>query len=91
MLKNGGIRHWIPEMEVPYAVRGDQWVGYDDEQSLRLKVRPAPIMHCVHTGCGKTSSNKESILITRGLMTPLPSPHLGDSLKIVDFPVFFIF
>lgn len=45
-------------MEVPYAVRGDQWVGYDDEQSLRLKVGPAPIMHCVHTGCGKTSSKK---------------------------------
>eukprot|EP00105_Crassostrea_gigas_P040449 XP_019924597.1 PREDICTED: probable chitinase 3 [Crassostrea gigas] len=38
MLKSGGTRHWIPEMEVPYAVRGDQWVGYDDEQSLRLKV-----------------------------------------------------
>lgn len=38
MLNNGGTRHWISEMEVPYVVRGDQWVGYDDEQSLRLKV-----------------------------------------------------
>ncbi|XP_061195456.1 probable chitinase 10 [Saccostrea echinata] len=38
ILKTGGVRHWIPEMEVPYVVRGDQWVGYDDEQSLRLKV-----------------------------------------------------
>ncbi|XP_048760347.1 chitotriosidase-1-like [Ostrea edulis] len=38
MLKSGGVRHWITEMEVPYVVRGDQWVGYDDEQSLRYKV-----------------------------------------------------
>jgi hypothetical protein len=38
MLKSGGTRHWIPEMEVPYVVKGDQWVGYDDPQSLKLKV-----------------------------------------------------
>jgi hypothetical protein len=39
MLKNGGTRHWIPEMEVPYIVKGDQWISYDDKQSLQLKVR----------------------------------------------------
>lgn len=72
MLKSGGTRHWIPEMEVPYAVRGDQWVGYDDEQSLRLKVRPAPIMHCVRTRCGKTRPKKQGVLITRGLIPPFP-------------------
>lgn len=72
MLKSGGTHHWIPEMEVPYAVRGDQWVGYDDEQSLRLKVRPAPIMHCVHTRCDKTRPKKQGILITRGLIPPFP-------------------
>lgn len=72
MLKSGGTRHWIPEMEVPYAVRGDQWVGYDDEQSLRLKVRPAPIMHCVRTRCGKTRFKKQGILITHGLIPPFP-------------------
>lgn len=38
MLKNGGTRHWTPEMEVPYVVKGDQWVSYDDQQSLKLKV-----------------------------------------------------
>ena len=38
MLKTGGTRHWIPEMEVPYVVKNDQWVGYDDPESLKKKV-----------------------------------------------------
>lgn len=38
MLKNGGVRHWIPEMEVPYLVKGNQWVSYDDIESLKRKV-----------------------------------------------------
>ncbi|XP_050394203.2 chitotriosidase-1 [Patella vulgata] len=28
----------IPEQRVRYAVSGDQWIGYDDEQSIREKV-----------------------------------------------------
>ena len=39
MLKTGGTRHWIPEMEVPYVVKNDQWVGYDDPESLKKKVK----------------------------------------------------
>ncbi|XP_061195465.1 acidic mammalian chitinase-like [Saccostrea echinata] len=38
MLKNGGTRHWVNEMEIPYVVKGDQWVGYDDPESLKHKV-----------------------------------------------------
>ncbi|XP_037094087.1 probable chitinase 10 [Pollicipes pollicipes] len=29
---------WDHEQEVPFAFRGDQWVGFDDERSLMLKV-----------------------------------------------------
>ena len=38
MLKTGGQRHWIDGEQVPYVVKGDQWVGYDDKQSLKEKV-----------------------------------------------------
>ena len=38
MLKNGGQRHIDTEQRVPYATLGDQWVGYDDKQSLEEKV-----------------------------------------------------
>jgi chitinase len=31
-------RYWQPEQEVPYAVKGNQWVGYDDLQSLEVKM-----------------------------------------------------
>ncbi|GFO35220.1 chitinase-3-like protein 2, partial [Plakobranchus ocellatus] len=38
MIANGGRVTRIPEMEVPYVVLGNQWVGYDDAQSLQTKV-----------------------------------------------------
>lgn len=38
MLREGATSHYISEQEVPYLVKGDQWVGYDDPHSLQLKV-----------------------------------------------------
>ncbi len=37
-LKNGWKREWNDEQEVPYAYKEDQWVGYDDVESLIIKV-----------------------------------------------------
>ena len=39
MLKSGGQRHYMGDQAVPYLVQGDQWVGYEDIDSLRTKVR----------------------------------------------------
>ncbi|KAK3917613.1 putative chitinase 10, partial [Frankliniella fusca] len=38
MLKTGASYVWDDEMKVPYAVQGDQWVGFDDERSIRNKM-----------------------------------------------------
>lgn len=38
MLLNGGVYVWDEEMKVPYMVDGDQWVGFDDERSIRNKM-----------------------------------------------------
>lgn len=38
MLKSGGTKYDIADQKSPYAVKGDQWVGYDDPNSLRAKV-----------------------------------------------------
>ncbi|XP_013402309.1 chitotriosidase-1 [Lingula anatina] len=38
MLNNGATSVWHNEHQVPYAYKGDQWVGYDNPQSLKLKV-----------------------------------------------------
>uniref|UniRef100_A0A194AMZ5 Chitinase n=1 Tax=Pinctada fucata TaxID=50426 RepID=A0A194AMZ5_PINFU len=38
MLKSGGTRHYLPDAMVPYVVKGNQWVGYDDPDSLKQKV-----------------------------------------------------
>lgn len=39
MLKNGAGYVWDDEMKVPYVVDGDQWVGFDDERSIRNKMQ----------------------------------------------------
>lgn len=39
MLKNGATYIWDEEQKVPYAVDGDQWVGFDDERSIRNKMK----------------------------------------------------
>lgn len=36
---NGATRVFDEESQVPYAYLGDQWISYDDRQSVRRKVR----------------------------------------------------
>ena len=37
-LREGAGRYWLHDQKVPYALLGDQWIGYDDEFSLTIKV-----------------------------------------------------
>lgn len=39
MLKEGAVYFWDDEQKVPYAVHGDLWVGFDDERSIREKMK----------------------------------------------------
>lgn len=39
MLQNGASYVWDDEMKVPYAIQDDQWVGFDDERSIRHKMK----------------------------------------------------
>jgi len=38
MMIEGANYVWDDEMKVPYLVQGDQWVGFDDERSIRNKM-----------------------------------------------------
>eukprot|EP00090_Calanus_glacialis_P000625 TRINITY_DN1040_c0_g1_i1.p1 TRINITY_DN1040_c0_g1~~TRINITY_DN1040_c0_g1_i1.p1 ORF type:complete len:1056 (-),score=204.14 TRINITY_DN1040_c0_g1_i1:2491-5658(-) len=38
MLLHGANYIWDDEMKVPYLVKDDQWVGFDDERSIRNKM-----------------------------------------------------
>ena len=38
IIANGGKRYWNDEQKVPYVVKDKQWIGYDDEASLKEKV-----------------------------------------------------
>uniref|UniRef100_A0A667ZVP9 chitinase n=1 Tax=Myripristis murdjan TaxID=586833 RepID=A0A667ZVP9_9TELE len=31
--------HWIDEQKVPYAIKGNEWVGFDNKQSYEIKVQ----------------------------------------------------
>ena len=38
MISQGATVKRIDDQQVPYLVKGDQWVGYDDPQSIKDKV-----------------------------------------------------
>lgn len=38
MLHAGGLYVWDEEMQVPYMVKDDLWVGFDDERAIRNKM-----------------------------------------------------
>ncbi|XP_051805850.1 acidic mammalian chitinase-like isoform X1 [Acanthochromis polyacanthus] len=35
----GGSVHWIDEQKVPYAIKGNEWVGFDNKQSYEIKAK----------------------------------------------------
>ncbi|XP_061909276.1 acidic mammalian chitinase-like [Entelurus aequoreus] len=35
----GGSLHWIDEQKVPYAIKGNEWVGFDNRQSFEIKAQ----------------------------------------------------
>ncbi|XP_028966665.1 probable chitinase 10 [Galendromus occidentalis] len=39
MLRSGATLVWDNEQQVPYAFKDDQWVGFDDQRSLKMKVQ----------------------------------------------------
>lgn len=39
MIENGAQRHWHNEHKVPYVTQGTTWVGYDDTESMAIKVK----------------------------------------------------
>jgi chitinase len=39
MVRSGWTRVWEPSQLVPYAFNGNQWVGYDDTESIRYKLQ----------------------------------------------------
>ncbi|KAK2140675.1 hypothetical protein LSH36_1280g00106 [Paralvinella palmiformis] len=39
LLKKGATLYWFEEQQVPYAVAGNQWIGFDNEDSLKIKVQ----------------------------------------------------
>ncbi len=36
--KDNWTRKWSKEHQVPFAYKSNQWVGYDDEASIKIKV-----------------------------------------------------
>jgi chitinase len=38
IINNGWAREWQSVQKVPYAYKGDQWVGYDDIESVFSKI-----------------------------------------------------
>ena len=38
MSRRGAVVHWMNDQKVPYLVKEDQWVSYDNPRSLHIKV-----------------------------------------------------
>lgn len=57
-LKNGATQVWNADQQVPYAYRGNEWVGYDNIKSIYIKVRWIPWMCWALTLCPKKSTDQ---------------------------------
>lgn len=44
----GATVHWIDEQSVPYAIKGNEWVGFDNKQSYQIKVINNLIWTCFY-------------------------------------------
>ncbi|XP_037540696.1 acidic mammalian chitinase [Nematolebias whitei] len=42
---NGATTHWVDEQKVPYAVKGNEWVGFDNKQSYEIKAQYVKANH----------------------------------------------
>ena len=48
MFQTGATKYYISDQLVPYVVKGSQWVGYDDADSLKPKVNNKPCVMSFH-------------------------------------------
>ena len=46
MMQHGGVRFWNDEQKIPYVVKDYLWVGYDDVQSITVKVSQGKYVMC---------------------------------------------
>lgn len=53
LLNSGATQVWDAPQDVPYAYKGNEWVGYDNIKSFNIKVR---------WGCGCTNHTPGALL-----------------------------
>jgi len=54
---------WDNEQQVPFAYRKDQWIGFDDERSLKTKVEISDITPNYFVLSSKTVSKGKLIIL----------------------------
>jgi len=57
MFQTGATKYYISDQLVPYVVKGSQWVGYDDAESLKPKVNNKPCVMSFHFCLGGNGFN----------------------------------
>ena len=45
----GGTEVWNAPQDVPYAYKGNQWVGYDNMKSFQIKVGKTPLLPIINS------------------------------------------
>ena len=85
MQRNGAQTYYIKEQEVPYVVMGSQWVGYDDTDSLRIKVKHEPqCQRTYHPTCVPNEDLHQPALL-RGLIRIFTGRTLNSPDSKVSF------
>ncbi|XP_006823336.2 acidic mammalian chitinase-like [Saccoglossus kowalevskii] len=84
LVENGATRYWDTEQSVPYAVNGNEWIGYDDLVSFSAKLNWIKQEQLAGTMVWAMDLDDFNGICNQGSATSPLLNHIKDELVTID-------